>query len=405
MKQDNLQPSISPTKRRWRWPLAAVVLASAAVGGWVVTHQPAPLPSANAHDKKDEKKDEKKEEKKDTIFELGVADSSEIEVRELALTLPVNGSIVPSSQATVKAKVPGSVQETMVQEGVAVKAGQVLARLDSADLQARVATQQAALDEAKARLSLAKKNNENNQALLKQNYISQNSYDTTQNNLELAQASVRSAQAQLEIAKIALADSVIRSPITGVVAKRFVQTGDKASPDMPMFAIVNLGEMTLEAMVPSSEIARVKIGQEVTFQVDGFANRQFHGKVGRINPNADAGSRSLMVYVQIENDGSLKGGMYAKGNIAIEKSSPMPLLPLYALRQDNGKNIVYKIANGQIMAQEVKLGLKNEEAGLVEVSAGLQKGDHVLMTQIEQLKPGSKVKLANKPAAAPASKA
>ncbi len=401
MKQDNLQPSLSPTKRRWRWPLAAVVLASAAVGGWVVTHQPAPITSANAHDKKDGKKDEKK----DTIFELGVADSSQIVARELALTLPVNGSIIPAAQVTVKAKVSGSVQESTVQEGMAVKAGQVLARLDSADLQARVATQQAAVDEAKARLSLAKKNNENNHALLKQNYISQNSYDTTQNNLELAQASVRSAQAQLDIARIALADSVIRSPISGVVSKRFMQTGDKAALDVAMFTVVNLSQMTLEAMVPSSDIARVKVGQAVSFQVDGFTNRQFHGKVGRINPNADAGSRSLLVYVDIDNDGSLKGGMYAKGHIALEKSAAMPLLPLYALRQDNGKNIVYKIANGQILAQEVKLGLKNEDEGLVEVSSGLQAGDHVLMTQIEQLKPGSKVKLANKPAAAPASKA
>ena len=195
MKQDNLQPSISSTRRRWRLPLAAVVISGAALGVWLMTQQQAPIPSAIANNKKEEKKDDKK----DAIFELAAADSNQIILRELAVTLPVSGSIIPAQQATIKAKVPGTVQETMVQEGMPVKAGQVLARLESSDLQARLVTQQAALDEAKARLSLAKKNNENSQALLKQNYISQSAFDTTHNNLELAQANVRSAQAQLDI--------------------------------------------------------------------------------------------------------------------------------------------------------------------------------------------------------------
>ena len=400
MKQDNLQPSISSTRRRWRLPLAAVVISGAALGAWLMTQQQAPIPSAIANNKKEEKKDDKK----DAIFELAAADSNQIILRELAVTLPVSGSIIPAQQATIKAKVPGTVQETMVQEGMPVKAGQVLARLESSDLQARLVTQQAALDEAKARLSLAKKNNENSQALLKQNYISQSAFDTTHNNLELAQANVRSAQAQLDIARIAMADSVIRAPISGIISKRFMQAGDKASPDMPMFAVVNLEHLTLEAMVPSSDIARVKVGQEVSFQVDGFANRQFHGKEGRINPTADLGSRSLLVYVAIQNDGSLKGGMYAKGRIALEKSREMPVLPLNALRQEKGQNIVYKIVNGQIVAQAVQLGMRNEEEGLVEVSSGLQAGEHVMLTQAEQIKPGSKVKLATKTAASAASK-
>ncbi|MBI3230172.1 MAG: efflux RND transporter periplasmic adaptor subunit, partial [Burkholderiales bacterium] len=306
------------------------------------------------------------------------------------------GSIVPGAQATVKAKVAGTVQEAAVQEGVAVQAGQILVRLDAADLAARVATQQASLDEAQARLSLAQKNNTNNQALLKQNYISQNAYDTTQNSLELAQASVRSAKAQLEIARIALADSVIRAPIAGVVSKRYVQSGDKASPDMPMYTIVSLKQMTLEAQVPASDIASVKIGQDVSFKVDGLSNRSFNGKVERINPNADAGSRALLVYVQIDNDGSLKGGMYAKGSIALQKSQPKPLLPVVALRSDKGKDIVYKIKDGKIVAQPVSLGLRNDDEGLVEVNDGLQAGDNVMLTQIDQIKPGTKVKLANK---------
>ena len=235
------------------------------------------------------------------MYELSSGDVAAIEARELRLNLPLSGSLTPLDQATVKSKVSGVVLETAVQEGMSVAAGQVIARLDAADQRARVAQQQAALDEASARLSLAKKNNANSQALLKQNYISQNSYDTTQNSVELAQASVNAMRAQLELARIALADTVIRAPLAGVVSKRHVQAGEKVAPDMPVFTIVNLRQLTLEAQVPASEVPRVKIGQEVRFKVDGFAQRDFAGKVARISPTTEAGSRSMLVYISVDN--------------------------------------------------------------------------------------------------------
>lgn len=384
MNQDILQSPHSSNRRRWRWPLAAVLLCGAAAGGWVMTHPQNSTAAANQAEKS---------EKKTEIFELGEGDSSLVEERALQVNLPVHGSLVPTAQATIKSKVAGTVQNTNVSEGMAVKAGQVLAQIDAADLQARVATQQAALDEAMARLSLAKKNNANNQALLKQNYISQNAYDTTQNSLELANASVKSAKAQLDIARLALADSAIRAPFDGIISKRFMQTGDKASPDMPLFTLVNLNKMTLEAMVPSSDISRVKVGQEVNIQIDGMQERRWQGKVERINPSAEAGSRSLLVYVQIENDGSLKGGMYAKGTIALEKSRPMPLVPILALRQENGRDVLYRVQDGKVVSAPVKLGLRNEDEGMVEISEGISTGSHVLITNFDNIKPGSKVKL------------
>ncbi len=368
---------------RWRWPLAAILVAGMSFGGWKISQSQASNPQQG----------EAKKEKPAPVYELSAADTGAISVRELPVHLQLHGTLVPARSATLKAKVPGTVQETLVEEGMAVKQGQILARLDAGDLQARVVAQQAAVDEARARLSLAQKNHTSNQALLKQKYISQNAYDTAQNSVELAEANLKSARAQLEIARISLADTVIRAPFSGVIAKRHLQAGDKASPDMPLFAIVNLDKMTLEANVPAAEIARVRLGQEVWFAVDGIDRRRFAGKVERINPNADAASRSLTVYVQVTNDGLLKGGMYARGAIAVEKSRAMPVLPLIALRSDGGKNVVYLVKNGVLQAQEVNLGLRNEEEGLAEVTAGLKAGDEVLLTKSDTLKPGTKVKL------------
>jgi RND family efflux transporter MFP subunit len=299
------------------------------------------------------------------------------------------------------------VLETAVQEGMNVTAGQVIARLDAADQRARVAQQQAALDEATARLSLAKKNNANSQALLKQNYISQSAYDTTQNSVELAQASVNAMQAQLELARIALADTVVKAPLAGVVSKRHAQTGEKLAPDMPIFTIVNLRHLTLEAQVPASEVPRVKVGQEVQFKVDGFQQRAFAGKVARINPTTEAGSRSMLVYVSVDNsDAALRGGMFAKGNITTEKSAATPVVPIAALRSDKGNQVVYKIEGNKVVSQPVTLGLRNEDEGLAQVTSGLSHGASVIVAKLDGVKPGDKVRIGAAPAApAPATPA
>ena len=274
--------------------MAALLIVLLAGGGWYAMKARGAAKPAEAA--QGEGGPGKKEPKID-VYELSKADVATIDRRELRLDLPLAGALAPLDQATVKSKVSGVVLETTLQEGMNVAAGQVIARLDAADQRARVAQMQAAYDEANARLSLAKKNNANSQALLKQNYISQSSYDTTQNSVELAEASLAAARAQLDMARIALADTVIKAPLAGVISKRHVQAGEKLAPDMPVFTIVSLRQLNLEAQVPASEVPRVKIGQEVRFKVDGYQQRDFIGKVARISPTTEAGSRSMIVYI------------------------------------------------------------------------------------------------------------
>jgi RND family efflux transporter MFP subunit len=383
--------------RRWRKPVAALLVLLLAGGGWAwmqAKAKPAAAAAASAKDKP-----------KTPVYELAAGDVATIAARAMQINLPLSGSLMPLTQATIKSKVSGVVLETTVQEGMTVAAGQVIARLDGAELRARAAQQQAALDEASARLALAKKNNLNSEALLRQNYISRSAYDTTQNSVELAQASVAAAQAQLDMARIALADTTLKAPLSGVVSKRYVQAGEKLAPDTPVMAIVNLNQLTLEAQVPASEIPRIRVGQEVQFRVDGFDQRNFAGKVARINPTTEAGSRAMLVYISVNNaDGALRGGMFAKGQITTSKTAPRPLLPLAALRKDGSKDVVYRVDNGTITAQPVTLGVRNEDDALVEVLDGLAPGAVVLAAPLDGVKPGSKVKLLAAPAAVPAAK-
>jgi RND family efflux transporter MFP subunit len=397
MKLETLPPYTQPTVRkpRWRAPAAILIVIAVAGGGWTVLRgkpEAAPAAPANAAAAKE----------KQDIFELSTGDIAAVDARSLAVSLPLSGSLAPLSSATIKSKVSGVVEATTLQEGMAVSAGQVLARIDQADLRARLQQQQAMLDEAQAKFAMATKNEGNSKALLTQKYISQNAYDSTQNTVDLARANVKSAAAMVEIARIALNDGVIKAPIAGVISKRHVQAGEKLAPDMPVYSIVNLSELTLEAQVPASEIPRVKVGQDVKFRVDGYAQRDFHGKVARINPATEAGSRAMLVYIAVKNDDSaLRAGMFAKGSIVTDRSAVSPIVPLAALRTDKeGKSIVYKVEKGTLVSQPVKLGLRNEDEGYAEVVEGLQQGAHVIVSRLDRLKPGALVKL---PGAAAAS--
>ena len=389
-----------PTTRRrqWKKPAAALLIVLLAGGGWAFMQKSKATPDAARTAQAGAGKDGAP---KVDVYELSTGDVAAVEARELRLNLPLAGSLTPLDQATVKSKVSGVLLDTSVQEGMSVAAGQVIARLDAADQRARVAQQQAALDEASARLSLAKKNNANSQALLKQNYISQNSVDTTQNSVELAQASVNAMAAQLQLARIALADTVIRAPLAGVVSKRHAQAGEKLAPDMPVFTIVNLRQLTLEAQVPASEVPRVKIGQEVRFKVDGFARRDFAGKVARISPTTEAGSRSMLVYISVDNsDAALRGGMFAKGDITTEKTAVAPLVPLAAVRTEKGQQVVYTIEGNKVVSQPVTLGTRNEDEGMAQVTSGLAKGATVIVAKLDGVKPGNKVRVGAAPAVA-----
>lgn len=400
MKIESLPMSADPSSTR-RAPrrrtkivaLSALALALAGAGGYALTHRAAPAAQGAKP---------APEAAREPVHELSPRDVARVEARPLAVTLPLTGSLMPLAQATVKSKVSGIVLSSTVQEGMDVKAGQVIAQLDPAEARARVAQQQAMLADAQARLALAKKNLNNSTSLLKQNFIAQNAYDTSANAVDLAQAAVDAARAQLDLAKIALADTTIHAPLSGVVSKRHAQAGEKLSPDSPVFSIVDLKHLTLDAQVPASDIPRIKVGQDVQFRVDGFDGRTFAGKVARINPATETGSRAMIVYVDVANpDGLLRAGMFAKGSVVTEKSAPHPLLPLGAVRQQDGRDVVYRVEDGKVVAQPVKLGLRSQDEGLVEALDGAVPGMTVLAVPLDGIKPGSKVKL---PDAAPASK-
>jgi RND family efflux transporter MFP subunit len=389
-KSTAIEPTARP-RRRGLKPLLYSLVAIVAVGSLVAFR----VNSA------------RKEEPAKTAapaLEFTRADIAVVELRELSRTLPISGSLSPVAQSTVRSKVPGEIRRVTVREGERVAQGQLLAEIDTVDLQARLDAQVAALEEARARLSIAAKNRDNAQKLLQQGFIAQNAFDTTQSGFEAAAAAANSAEAQVRLARNATKDAVVRAPIDGIVAKKMVNAGEKVSVDSPVVLIVDLAKMEIEAPAPAAEIPGLRIGQTAAFRVDGFGERTFAGRLERINPTTEPGSRSINVYLSVGNlDGALKGGMFAKGSLILEKGTPAPAIPGSAVREEAGQTFVFTIEHGKVVRRAVRLGLREEQTGLVEVVSGLEKGVAVVGASTIGLKAGMAATV--KEAAPPAPKA
>jgi len=304
--------------------------------------------------------------------------------------LPVSGTLQPVRQATVKAKVSGDVRQLTVREGDSVQAGQILVRVDTADLDARVLERQGQMQSARAQLALAEKTNAMNQKLLKQNFISQNASDSAESSLEVAKGNLQAAEAQLRVAQNALKDSVATAPLSGIVAKRHVQPGEKVAFDSPLVTVVDLKDMELQAAVPSGDIPELKPGMTVDLAVDGFTDRKFTGRIERINPSTEAGTRAILVFVGIPNEAqALRGGMFATGRIALAAGAPVPTLPATAVRTEAGQSYVWTIQDGKLAKRMVLIGRRDDDAGRVELKTALPANVPVLAARFDNLKEGA----------------
>ncbi len=367
---------------KWSWLLLAIVAAGAAT--WYFTRDPAPaVPTATA----------------DTApLQLATVDLAVAEPRVLSRVLPLSGSLAPVVQATVKSRVGGAIQQLTVREGQDVREGDVIARIDTRNLQAQYDRERAAVDKARADLELATLNREKNRVLLAQRYISQNTFEQTESVYAGSVASVELAEATARVAKINLDDAVVRAPFAGTIARRLVQPGETVASDSAIVTLVDLRELLLEAAIPATEIPAVSIGQAAHFKVGGFGQRPFEGEVQRISPTTNDGSRAITLYVAVPNpDRALKGGMFAQGELVLSSGSPVLSIPAAAVKYESAVPVVYTLAGDRIRRQQVTLGIQNEGNAFVEVRAGLNAGDRVIVADIGDRKPGSlAVVLANR---------
>jgi RND family efflux transporter MFP subunit len=314
---------------------------------------------------------------------------------ELQQTLSLSGALRAVDISSVKARVAAEVREMAVREGDTVRAGQIVARMDVTEFQARVDQARGNLNAARAQLDIATKNRDNNRALVDKGFISKNAFDNSASQYATAEANVEAAKGALDVVQKLVNDTVIRSPISGMVAMRYVQVGEKVSADNKLLDIVNLQKMELEAAVPTNDITNVSVGQRVTLRIEGL-EPTIEGKVVRINPATQAGSRSILVYVQIANPhNQLRSGMFAEGQLILKTKSGVLALPQNALRKDGNGTYVYAIEGDTLARKAVTTGMSGRSGDhyMTEIVSGIDFGTQVLGTDMGSLQPGTRVRI------------
>jgi RND family efflux transporter MFP subunit len=343
--------------------------------------------------------------------ELADSDLVKAQVRELAQGLAISGALKAVNSAAIKARVAGELQGLSVREGDSVQAGQVIARIEPGDYAARLRQAKEQAASAKAQTDAAQRQYDNNQALVKQGFISKTALDTSEFNLNAAKSSYQAALAGADVAAKSLEDTVLKSPMAGQISQRLAQNGERVAIDSKIVEIVDVSQLELEASLSAQESLALRVGQTAQLQVEGSA-QSIGAKIVRINPSAQAGSRSVLAYLRLEKPGggaapALRQGLFAQGTLGTAQTALLAV-PLSSLRSDKPEPYVQVIENGKVAHKTVTPGVRGSAAGeaLVAVS-GLTEGALVVRGHIGLLSEGMAVRLTPMatPPAAPATQA
>ncbi|MBW8471360.1 MAG: efflux RND transporter periplasmic adaptor subunit [Thiobacillus sp.] len=338
------------------------------------------------------------------VYQLAPQDVTTVQALALSQAVGVSGALKALQTAAIKAKVAGELQGLQKREGESVSAGEVVARIDSTDAQARVRQAEQQAKSAQAQVAISRRALENNQSLVKQGFISATALETTSNNLAAAEATHQAALAALDIARKALGDTTLRSPLTGQVSARLVQNGERVALDARVLEVVDLSGFELEAALAPADAMAVAPGQKARLTVEGLA-QLVDATVARINPSVQAGSRSVLVYLRVPAVAGMRQGLFAQGQIVTGQLNA-PAVPLSAVRNDKPQPYIQTVTDGKIAHVPVVLGrqglLDGEPMLVIDGVALAPVGTTLLRVQAGLIREGTAVTLTGPTAAATA---
>jgi membrane fusion protein (multidrug efflux system) len=384
--------------KKWMWAagLGAVVLAGAGGAWYAGVLKPGTGAQAAAADKAgqpDAKKDGKKPE---TPLEFAPREVVQPVVARLPAVVEFSGPLVAPQTAMVRARASGTLLALNVAEGSRVLAGQTLGRIEVADLASRVAERSALLESARAALLQAERTHASNEGLAAQKFISPNALESSASALATARAQLNAAQAALDTTRVGLRDATLVAPISGIVAKRHAVPGEKLSVEQQVLSIVDLAKLELAGSVGTHEVSRIAPGLAVEVQVEGM-DTPVAGRVARIAPAAEAGTRSIGVTIELANPKErLRAGQYALARATLADNADRLTLPDSAVGNTSGQDHVWVIENGVLARRAVTLGRRDPRAGRVEVLQGVTPASQVLAARFDNLREGAKASVAAK---------
>lgn len=340
----------------------------------------------------------------------------------MADTLLVTGTLVPWEDLSIGTEASGlAVTQVLVEEGDHVAAGQLLAKLDDSLISAQLQENQASIDRAKAAIgqqdaaiAQAEANARNADSdvrrareLIKSANISVQTTEQREAAASTATAQVRAAQMgrQVALADVALAESQraemqarlaqteIRAPTAGIVAKRLVRVGAVVTGAQELFHIVREGILELDAEVPDRLLARVQPGQQARLSVLGTDGAPIIGKVRAVAPIVDPSTRNGIAHIRAPVEAKLKPGMFVSGELMLAETDQLAVPESAVLAKDGGALVFVVDSDDRVAQRRVETGLRSD--GLVAIKSGLGSDDRVVMSGAGFLTDGDRVRVAD----------
>lgn len=358
--------------------------------------------SLSACDKFPGKGDKKDANAAPTKLVIGAEDIMTVASNALTSGPVVTGSIQPERRADLRAEVSAVVLQVLKENGDVVRRGDVLARLDqtairdnlhSAEDNARNATQ--SLDQAERNLQRLK-------TLRASGMTSLQALDDAEVRRNGAQSELSASNARVVQARQQLERTIVRAPFDGVVSDRKVSAGDTAAIGKELLKVIDPTSMRFAGRISADKVSLVKVGQAVSFRINGYANQEFRGKVTRMDPSANDVTRQVEVLVAFTDASNQPrvAGLFAEGNIAAEKVLAITL-PESVLVKAGDKVSVWRVKDKKLSKVDLALGLRDNRTGFYEIRSGLADGDVVLRNPGSNLKEGQDAELVtSKPAVA-----
>lgn len=345
-------------------------------------------------------KDDGKDKKVEVTLEFTPAEV----VRPLLAAMPerveFSGPLMAPRTAIVRAKASGTLLSLSVAEGSRVKAGQSLGTIDLSDLQSRAAERSAGVDSARARMIEAERLHKSNEDLANQKFISANALESSRATLEAMRAQLKSAQAQLGTAALGIREAALVAPISGVIGRRNVVPGEKVSAEQELMTVVDLKELELAGVVGTHQVSLLRTGQKLAVRVEGAA-QPVEGRIDRIAPMAEAGTRGIRVVVLLSNPEEVfRAGQYASALVSLDDASQRLTIPAASVGQASGQDFVWTVEKGALVRRIVITGRRDAANGRVEVTQGLTADTQVLAARFDTLKEGAPARIVAKGAGA-----
>jgi len=355
-------------------------------------------------------------------------ETAKVEFRDIERFVEAVGTLDPNEEVTVSNQVDGALDKLFVDLGDAVRQGQVIAQLDTRELELAVNQQSAALQQELARLGLADANASVNESttsqvrqaeatfeearlrldrvkkLSNEGVLPKQQLDEQQARYDIAEAAVRSARetvrnihatiaarkAALALGEKKLADARITAPMSGFVKDRLVSEGAYLKSNTPVVTIVQNSPLKLRVEVPESAITSVRSGRLVEFTVDAYSDRKFEGRISRLSPSVNQQSRTLKLEALVSNtDGSLKPGLFARVTIQTDRKDEVLIVPSEALFTFAGLEKLFVVADGKVSERIVRSGGRIN--GHVEIVEGIKEGEVVATSNLGNLQQGREV--------------